>query len=118
MNIEKYITEEGTVACLYSPEYGAGWSSWARGTRYLSEFLVFDKTLVRMALENKSESDVKKYIEQKHKEFPDEGFNNIYTGGWPQIRVEYLERGSHFYIVSVDGFERVEYFFKDIPFRA
>lgn len=43
---EKYIREDGKIAALYSPGFGAGWYSW--NTQH--EGLVFDAEIVRAVM--------------------------------------------------------------------
>jgi len=49
---EKYYNEQGEVAVLYSPGFGAGWSTWSF---YYREELVFDKRIVEKVLARERE---------------------------------------------------------------
>ena len=94
MQVEKFYNEQGDVAVLYSPGYGAGWSTWAD-----EEFMMFDKTLVQYALDAVEEGAVVAYMKTKGVE--------AYTGGWKDIRVEFLPKGAQFIIEEYDGTESI-----------
>lgn len=93
--MEKYYDEQGRVAVLISSGYGAGWSTWGGG-----DFALFDKTLVQMCLDGKSEEEVSEYLESVGQDF--------YTGGWGNIGVEWLETGTQFRVDEYDGSESLE----------
>lgn len=97
MSVKKYYNEEGKVAVLYSPGYGAGWSTWCGSDE--DEFLIFDKTLVSMALNKVSEEEVEKYL-KKHN-------IDVYCGGWEDVEVEFLDVGTQFIIEEYDGNESI-----------
>ena len=96
MQVEKYYNEQGDVAMLYFPSYGAGWSTWTTGDE---EFMMFDKTLVQYALDAVEEGAVVAYMKTKGVE--------AYTGGWKDIRVEFLPKGTQFIIEEYDGNESI-----------
>ena len=50
---------DGKVAILYSPGYGAGWSTWNRD-KY-REFLLHDEKLVEM-VETNQHSKIEEYV--------------------------------------------------------
>ena len=95
--VEKYYNENGEVAVLYSPEFGAGWSTWNSEE---AEELIFDKTLVEMILEKKSQEEIEKYVEEKWGD-------SIFTGGLGDVCVEFLPKGTVFVIEEYDGFESI-----------
>ena len=92
---EKYYNEKGEVAVLYSPGFGAGWSTW----NSQEEELIFDKTLVEMILEKKPYEEIEKYAEEK--------WDGIYTGGLGDVCVEFLPKGTAFVIEEYDGSESI-----------
>ncbi len=98
MIVEKYENENGDIAVLVSRGFGAGWSTWASSEDVTSEFLCMDKTLVEMAINTASEEDVIEYINDE----------NIYTGGWEDVRVEWIPKGSAFIIEEYDGAESLQ----------
>lgn len=94
--VEKLI-RDGKVAVLYSPEYGAGWSTWTHdGTE---EFYLFDKTLVEMAERKAPGDEVERY-------FKSMGVND-FIGGWGDIEIQWLDQGTNFLIKEYDGFENL-----------
>lgn len=94
--VQKY-TKDGMVAVLYSPEYGAGWSTGASGD---TDFLVFDQGLVTLAMAKAPETDVETYLRALGMEPP-------YMGGWANIEVKWLSEGTEFIIDEYDGFETI-----------
>ena len=59
--VEK-LERDGKVAILYSPGYGAGWSTWNDD---IAEELVFDKDLI-LAFENGGPDEVEKIAIEKY----------------------------------------------------
>lgn len=100
------LERDGKVAILYSPGYGAGWSTWAHGHE---EELLFDKELVELVLAGKR----KEVAILAKKKYP-----GAYTGGADQLKVEWIEKGDRFEIHEYDGSESVRLFGKDDGYVA
>ena len=104
MEIQKfYHPEDGRVAVLYSPGFGAGWSSWADDQEQ-ETVLLFDANLVSMAMNKAQETEVRKYLSQV---FPD---RLPYTGGWKNISIEWMAPRTFFRVREYDGSESFEYY--------
>lgn len=89
--MEKYYNEKGQVGVIISPtSYSEGWSTW-NGDNAL---LVFDKKLVEAVL-NK-DWDTVEFLARKID-------SNIVIGGIDDIKVEFLEPGTMFYIDDFAG---------------
>ena len=88
---------------LYSPGFGAGWSSW--NMEIPREFMCMDPTLIEMAEAGATEEDVEKYILTKY-----EGVYTAYTGGWRGIQVAELPTATLFRIKEYDGSESIVVF--------
>jgi hypothetical protein len=95
------LIRDGKIAVLYSPGYGAGWSSWA--DTKIRDFLIFDEGLVKLAEAKAPAKDVEAYLKSKLGKDGD-----IYTGGWEKIRVEWLSEGEAFVISEYDGNESLD----------
>ena len=93
--------KDGMVAVLYSPGYGAGWTTW--NSDELKEFLFFDKTLVEMAEREASKEEAAAYINEKLG-----ADNDVYMGGWP-CQVEWMKVGTRFRVEEYDGSESLRY---------
>ena len=91
--MEKVI-KDGMVAILYSPGYGAGWSSW---THYPE--CIFDPETVEWVMNYKRESP------PNWKEKFGEDF---YDGGALGLTVMWLPIGTMFRINEYDGSETIE----------
>lgn len=94
---EKYIKDD-KVAILYSPGYGAGWSTWNSDA---AEALIFDKELVELVLagDNWGAGIL-----------AEEKYGGIYTGGASGLQVKWLAKGTRFEIEEYDGSESVRIF--------
>jgi hypothetical protein len=99
MNYSKRYDDQGLVAVLISAGFGAGWSTWAHdGER---EGLLFDSRLVDYVLQASSEG-LADYAESL-------GYTS-YTGGAQEVRIEWLEPGTRFYVEEYDGSESLRTF--------
>lgn len=90
------LEKNGRVAVLYSPGYGAGWSTW--NDEENKEILLFDKEIVEAVLRNDIE---------KAKEIANEKAPGAYLGGGHQLEVRWLPKGTVFEIDEYDGNEEV-----------
>ena len=91
------VVKDGHVAVLYSPNFGAGWSTWNQ--EYDAEDLVFDPGLVNLILEGRDDEDIKLYVTLK---WPD-----AYMGGLAELAVRWIPLGTRFQIHEDDGNEIV-----------
>lgn len=93
--MEKVI-RDGKVAVIYSPRYGAGWTTWSVPTEGM-----FHPALVE-AIENKAPEE---YVEELCKNlFGDD----IYYGGISDLTIRWLPVGTKFRITEYDGSESIE----------
>ena len=97
----KYYNEEGKVAVLCSPGYGAGWSSWAHNES-VSLQAMFDPEIVLWVLAGKPGYYNEEYFEKKYGGY-------IYTGGMSDLVIEWLTPGQKFRIREQDGNEWLEF---------
>jgi hypothetical protein len=91
--VEKYI-KDGVVGVLYSPGFGAGWSTWNNND------LAFDADLVKAFVDGGKEAVIK---------VADEKYPDIYKGGLDDIEIEWVPQGTAFRINEYDGSESIEY---------
>src|SRR5258706_9126806 len=101
--MEKYIRQDGKVAVLIAPGYGAGWSTW--GLEEDRESMIFDRDLVKAVLKYKTDphgsmDEQKKIVEEK--------WPKTYTGGMDDgLKVKWLDPGTDFMIHEYDGSESI-----------
>lgn len=95
------LIRDGKVAVIISPEFGAGWSTWASDE--LAEKITFWPELAQMILDEKSSSELDVFVKET---YPDE---YIYTGGLDEAIVIWVSKGVAFRINEYDGFESIEY---------
>ena len=92
----KKVIRDGKVAVLFSPGFGAGWSTW--NLEYADE-MMFDPGLVKL-IEDKANNDtIDRYIEDK---FPD-----VYAGGSNDLKIAWIPIGDKFLITEYDGSESI-----------
>lgn len=91
------LERDGTIAVLYSPGFGAGWSTW--NTQPLYRGLLFDREIAEFVLAN----DLGAAISLARKKYP-----GAYIDGGRTLRVEWVPKGERFMVREYDGAERVE----------
>ena len=95
--MKKYI-KDGKIGVLYSPEYGAGWSTWAHNEEH-EEAMVFCKELCEAV---DKELPLQQINAIAHEHFPEE-----YLGGLRNIKLEFIKPGTRFRIDEYDGAESI-----------
>jgi hypothetical protein len=98
--MEKVI-KDGKVAIVYSPGYGAGWSTW-NDTEF-NKTLVFHPKIVNMVLEGKTNQINQDWLVNNF----GEEFEDVYCSKSLNLAVEWLEEGTVFRIEEYDGFESI-----------
>ena len=93
MNIKKHIVD-GKVAVLYSPGFGAGWSTWG-----VPELAV-DKDLVELFIAD----DLVSFEAKVDEKYPD-----TYLGGLCDLEVAWITEGTRIQITEYDGNEGIEF---------
>lgn len=93
------VVRDGKVAVLYSPGYGAGWSTWADFE--LAQKLIFDPEIVAW-VENGKEGEYPD-LETKYGVLMD-GFHD---GGSIDLKIRWVPIGTKFRIHEYDGSESV-----------
>jgi hypothetical protein len=91
------LIRDGLVAVLYSPGFGAGWSTWSTNDK---DFLLFDEGLVRLAETSATMDVAEAYLKEN-------GIDD-YMGGWRDIKIAWLPVGCLFHVVEYDGSEAIE----------
>jgi hypothetical protein len=100
----KKLIKDNKVAVLYSPGYGAGWSTWLSvqdDVDYYSfrQFVVFDMHLVEAVL-RKDFNEVERLIYAIAPE--------AYLGGIRDLTVAWLDKNCSFLIEEYDGNESIK----------
>ena len=90
------LSEDGKVAVLYSPGFGAGWYTW----NYEFPEILFDPAIVKF-VEKDQRDKLVTYVTLKYPE--------IYTGGMTDLTVEWIPEGTLFKVNEYDGSESIEY---------
>lgn len=96
--MKKYYKEEDGeryVAIVYSPSFGAGWSSWG-----IPDDGLFDPDLVKLILEN----DTPSIIEYAERTWP-----GVYIGAASSLEIYWALEGRKFVIHEYDGAESIQF---------
>jgi hypothetical protein len=91
------LVRDGQVAVLYSPDYGAGWSTWASSE--IREAVMFDPAMVELVEQEKWE-ELEVYVTLKYPDF--------YKGGLRDLQIEWMTEGTQFIINDYDGNESIQ----------
>lgn len=104
-NVELYVNEMDEVGVLYSPGFGAGWSTWN------SDCYAYDKRIVEKFIEDPDMFHITDKIRcQDLKTFMTNLGYDGYYGGADDLRLTFIPRGTMFRITEYDGAEDVEIF--------
>ena len=95
------LIQNGRVAVIYSPGFGAGWSTWNIEDNGYGEELIFDPGLADLITNGKSQDQIKAYVALK--------WPGVYIGGLEQARVEWVAPGTEFKITEYDGSESLQF---------
>lgn len=102
-NYSKFVTPDNEVGIIYSPGFGAGWSTWEmkeNRNRMIKDTRII-KYLYKLEYVDYSYDDFMTMI----------GFENPpYDGGFNSLNLEFVPEGSLFKIREYDGSEYVEVF--------
>lgn len=93
--VERYYNENGELGVLISVGFGAGWSTWG------NENLAYDKRIIEKWLENVTSKEMCDYLESI-------GYGRPYMGGYNDLRLRFIPRGTLFCIHEYDGAESIE----------
>ena len=91
------VIRDGKVAVLYSPGFGAGWSTW----NHQFPDLLFDSIIVDFVL-SKPEN-----WQQGIEAYCSIAYTGLYDGGVSDLEVAWIPVGSQFKIDEYDGSESV-----------
>lgn len=95
------VIRDGNVAVLYSPGYGAGWSTWAHGN--FGNWAVFAPEVVEWVEQGKpgGTERLEEIVKSIH------GDTYVYCGGGMDLEIEWIPVGTKFKIDEYDGSESV-----------
>jgi hypothetical protein len=106
----KKLIKDNKVAVLYSPGFGAGWTTWNTAIDpKITEHLLFGEEFVNLVLAGKL---------QELKDLAEELYPDLYLGGAYDLKVMWLDHVTPFRIREYDGSESIEIFNSDNYFVA
>ena len=94
------LVHDGWVAVLYSPSYGAGWSTWEEDPDVRMAML-FDPQIADLVQRLPDWQERAEAIARI--KYPD-----AYLGGLKDLRVKWLPVGTQFRVTEYDGNENIE----------
>lgn len=94
--IPSKVVRDGKVAVLYSPGFGAGWSTWD-STHAID--IMFDPVIVKYVEDGKME-ELESYMAMR--------YPGVYLGGMDGLTIAWLKEGTLFRITEYDGSEGIE----------
>jgi len=89
------LIDNGKVAVLYSPGFGAGWSTWNKAVPEI----LFDPAIVEL-VETEQWAELEIYVTLK--------YPGLHRGGMKELAVAWLPVGTEFRISEYDGAENIE----------
>ena len=107
------VVENGLVAVLYSPGFGAGWSTWNYDDG-LDEALLFHPSLVEMVRNNRQSEINEDWLVKNL----GEEFRNIYCGGAEQLEIKWLPKGTIFRVEEYHGSESITIISDNTTYKA
>lgn len=90
------LIKDGETAVIYSPGYGAGWSTWG------DAHSCFDGELAQAIID---QLPVEEWLKIANTNWPEQ-----YAGGLKKCKVEWIPVGTRFEIEEYDGFESIRIF--------
>jgi hypothetical protein len=98
------LTRNGEVAIIYSPGYGAGWSTWAEHTE--RDLILFDPDIAQLILDRDSELITREeFGAQVDQIWQLKSYTSYCDHG--AIQVMWIPEGSLFRVEEYDGSESV-----------
>lgn len=93
--MEKFYNENGDLAVLISPDYGVGWST------VNDERIAYDKRIIEYWLnESPSSNEMEEFLISL-------GYDHTHMDGYDSLIIEYIPKGTMFYIDECDGSESI-----------
>lgn len=97
--IPEKVIRDGKVAVLYSPGYGAGWSTWYPDH---PDYLATDKQFIEAFERSASGEEIRQLLKTLFSNNPP------YEGGWgSHMKIAWVPVGTPYYIHEYDGDEHV-----------
>jgi hypothetical protein len=93
------VIRDGKVAVLYSPDFGAGWSTWI--TEHPA--ILYDPAVVKWVEDGKPSGEARTHLEATLKE----KYPHCYLGGMRDLQIQWVPVGTRFYVDEYDGSETV-----------
>jgi hypothetical protein len=101
------VIRDGKVAVLYSPGYGAGWSTW----NYEYPEMLFDPEIVEFLEQHENDDPrdtlLKREVTRKIEEIAEKKYPDGYFGGADDLTIVWLDEGTHFIVNEYDGSESI-----------
>ncbi len=109
-NGRRLVNEDGKVAVLYSPYYGAGWSTWMYSSdeNRVKSLFCPEIALQILKIEETSDKKQKEYLFSELVILVEKIFPEDYCGGLRNLTIKWLNPNTLFLVREYDGYERIE----------
>lgn len=95
------LIRDGQVAVLYSPGFGAGWSTWCHDAASVRLAMLFDPQIADIVDQGTAD------WQERAQTIAQIKYPESYLGGLKDLRVKWLKQGTQFRIDEHDGNELV-----------
>ena len=96
------LIRDGRVAVLYSPGFGAGWSTWCQEDESARLAMTFDPQIADIV--DQCQED----WQERARAIAQIKYPEAYLGGLKDLRVKWLPVGTQFRVTEYDGNEDIE----------
>ena len=97
---------DGKIAVIYSPGYGAGWSTW--NTEEWGPLMSMHRDLCKLVDEGKQE-EAGTLAESLIRSAADDPDKYVAVLGCDDLRLVWMSKGTAFRVIEYDGSESIEY---------
>jgi hypothetical protein len=98
------VVRDGKVAVLYSPGYGAGWSTWAESSE--REMILYDPDIVQLVLDQEAQLITKEELYERVQQIWQLKSYESYLSG-QELEIAWIPEGELFRVEEYDGNETV-----------
>lgn len=104
------VIRDGKVAVLYSPGFGAGWSTWSV-VKGLNNALMFEPSVVTLVEDRDNGKITNEQLVELVESYCSNryGKNEVYCGGVDDLQIAWIPVGTQFKINEYDGSESIEF---------
>ena len=96
------LVRNNKVAVLYSPGFGAGWSTWCHDDASVRLAMIFDPQIADIVDQGRAD------WQEQAQAIAQIKYPESYLGGLMDLKVKWLPVGTQFRVIEYDGNEDIE----------